>query len=172
MPANILDNFKLLFTENINNVKQIDLDSLWSLNNWIGNEKSNLKLFVNISEGILAGVPKSILIKEMFLNVNKHIKFIKYPKDAEKEIDELEWLKDYFTQYYKWSKRETNLYWNIIKAYLSTQEHKEEIAKKFGLNDKERKLFGLEKLEVIKLEIKKEEKKKEKILDKSQARLF
>jgi hypothetical protein len=112
---------------------------------WVGNEPANFGLFTDIEEGILSQVPQSILLKELWLRVNRGKKFIPFPKKIKEESD-MDWLKEYYKKFYNYSNKEIKEYWELIML-----EDKEEIAKKFGLDDKERKLLGLNKLKGVKV---------------------
>jgi len=145
--SDLYSTFKLLFTNNLHNIKNIDEKLLFVLNQWIGNNKLNTKLFIDIEEGILTGVPKSILLKELFLRVNKHMRFIKFPKKLVKEKNKFDFLKPFFKTYYNFSNNEINIYWNLIIKYLNNPHVLISMAHKFGLDNKQRKILELPKVE-------------------------
>jgi len=145
----LLLDFKNMLKKDIESFNKIDEKNLWQLNAWFGSDKRNMSLFLDIEEGILNGVPNKILLMEMFLRVKKDNKYIPYPKKIKRE-DDFEWLKDYFKIRYRWSDREIKIYWSLLCNYLSSQEFKIKVARKFGLTDKERERLGIEKITVEK----------------------
>ena len=142
----IFEDFKKMFNNDTISFNSLDHKNLFIYNMWAGNEISNVGLFCDIEEAIAAGVDNKILFKELYLRINKNIKHITFPKKAKEESD-WDWLKDYYMKFYHYSKREVNMYWKLIMT-----ENKEEISKKFGLDNIERKKLGLNKVETIKIE--------------------
>ena len=151
---NIFQQFKLLFG-NLDEFEMIPPNSLFILNMWAGNNKTNLGMALDIEEKKLEGVPDSILLKELYLRINKKLKFIKFPKKQKLEYT-YDWLMPYFKTHYNWSNRELDIYWSQIEILISNPDIKLSMARKFGLEDKDRKKLGLDK--IPKSKIKKEPK--------------
>ena len=147
--SDIFSQFNLLFNTDIASYKLLDEKNFFILNLWCGNLKTNVATFLDLEEAKLAGVPDSILMKELYLRIDKKNKFIKFPKEV-KNIVEYDWLQKLFMQYYGWSKKEVDIYWGQILIFISEQALKNRMASMFGLENKERKLLGLEPLEKIK----------------------
>jgi hypothetical protein len=69
-----------------------------------------------------------------------------------------------FKERFMWSNREVDIYWEAIEILLLNEDFKKEVARIFGLENKERKLLGLDNIE-------KPKKLKTKVPD-NQTRLF
>jgi len=136
--------FKMLFDTNLETVNKINPKNIFPFNVWMGNELSNYKLFLDIEEALLCGMNETILLKELFLKINKFKKFIKTFK-YEQEKDELEWIKQKIKEHFSWTDKEINIYWTLF-----TFVDKNKIANMLGLDNKERKKYGAELISFIK----------------------
>lgn len=151
------DDFNKLFSRNIENVKDIDDKNVFRLNRWLGNSIYNYKLFLDSEEALLHGVPPNLVKKELFFRINKSNRYIKSTKyvSVERTFD---WLKPFFGNFYGWSNREIEIYWGLIEHYLNNEKIKENIARRFGLNNRERKKLGLDKVKFVNIKPKEEMK--------------
>jgi len=154
----LLDNFNLLFEKDIESFNNIKKDLLFPLNLWTGNSRGNLKSFINVEEGIMAGMDNGFLMKYLFLNINKKSKWIKYPKYVKKakpEDDKMFWFKQKLMDAFNWSPKELELQWDLITyKFINNPILLNSIGSRLGLDNVERKKLGLKPIEV-KLEKKK-----------------
>jgi len=130
----LLDGFKDLMKK-----RNIDDGLLVPLLCWSSGDKNSIEKCQNVNKKFFK-VNKKILSQELSLN-NKLNHFIKYPKKFKEDKD----LKFFYldvAKYFGWTTSELN---KNIKV-INLDSMKEEIAQKFGYNNKERRLLKLKKI--------------------------
>ena len=120
--------------------EKINPATLFKLNQWLGNDATNLKVCLDIEEALLAGVPKKHLIRCLYYGINMKKRYIKFPKVVKLE-GKYDWLKPYFCRLYKLGSRELDEQWELIVMQLDGKL--EDIALLFGLCNKDRRKLGL-----------------------------
>ena len=109
--------------------------------NWFSNHKSNIKRMQAINRNFFYN-SKRILSHAITLNINRNIRFIKYPK-KKKEEKELDFLIPYILKYHNWSEREYDFYKNLIN--LEDRELHKTLDKAFAFDKKECRKLGIKR---------------------------
>lgn len=124
-----------------------DSTMLVPLQNWFSNHPNNVKKVQFINDHFFF-VSKDILARTLTLNIDRRIKFIKYPKKPVNEIDEeLAWLIPYICKYYSWSEREFQLHQELID--LTDEELHQALHKRFGFDKKECRKLGIKNEKIV-----------------------
>lgn len=123
---------------------------------WHSAIRPNIESMNTINRYFFRIKEKRVLINYMMLN-RKGTFFGKYPKGPETDNDKLQFYWDTVKLYYDWTDREFDL---AKGSWLLQTATKEFFAKKYGFDNKQRKLLELEEM-TIKKEKMKEIKKTE-----------
>ena len=116
-----------------------DINMLVGLFIWHSGTRSNSEMCANINKWFYKVEHKMVLLHHLALNRSRGFPS-KYPKDRT-EIDEtLQFYHDAVMQYYDWTPKEFKL------NFLDSPDLRQDISKKFGFDNKQRKLLGLEEV--------------------------
>ena len=116
---------------------------------WFSATRQNISKMNRINR-MFYSVPKSVLLDYFMLN-HRYTYLGKYPK-AQKDDGKLDFYYDALRKLLDWTPRELKLNY---ADWVDAVETKEVVARKFGFDNKQRKLLGL-----VKIEVKKEKMKK------------
>lgn len=116
-------------------------DFLVMLLRWFSNHENNIVKLQAANKNFFF-VDKEILARYVFLNIDRKVRFIKFPKSA-KEKHDLDFLIPYICKYYCWSEREYEYYKDLIS--LEDTELYEVLNNSFGFSDEELKKVGLKR---------------------------
>ncbi len=119
------------------------------LMNWYSNDIHNIIKMNDLNGTFMFNSSKQVSIHYLMLNVDRNVRFIKYPKsrktDDEKELD---FLIPYILRFYNWSEREYEFYKKFIN--LRDPELHMILDKQFALEKDEARKLGIkrEKIDV------------------------
>ena len=134
----ITDEFKQIMAN-----KPADPKLLVPLLTWCSGYEKNINLCQAINRKLFIVEPSILMLALSLGNKLKH--FIKYPK-VPKEDEKTKFFYNDICKYFNWTKNELDKNINVI----SIEELKPIIAQNYGYDNKERKSIGLEKMEGIK----------------------
>lgn len=119
-------------------------DVLVPLLNWYSNHITNIRAMQSFNQHFF-WADKRVLARYMCLNLNRRVKFIKYPK-KKKDEHELAFLIPYVQRLYGWSEREWKMYEKLVN--LEDRELHQILNKKFALDKKELKKLGITNVKI------------------------
>lgn len=121
-------------------------EALVPLLNWFSNTRSNIIKMQDINR-MFFYCGKKTLCNGIFLNVNRTVRFIKYPKKPKNE-EELVFLIPYICRYYGWSEREYEFYSHLIN--LEDEELHLELDRQFAFDKSECRKLGIKREKIKK----------------------
>jgi len=130
-----------------------DQNMLIPLVNWFSNHKLNITTMQRANRNLFYN-KKSIIAHYIALNINRSVRFIKYPK-TKKEPNELDFLIPYILRYYSWSQREYEFHKDLIN--LEDRDLHLTLHRAFALEKKELRKLGI-KQEKIKVKFEKHQR--------------
>jgi len=119
--------------------EMFDETMLVPLLKWFSNSTKNIRQMQKINEQFFF-VDKTILSHQLFLSINRSVRFIKYPKKDMVE-HEFGFLVPYIQRLYGWSDREYSFYADLID--LGDTELHQELHRMFGFDSKECRKLGI-----------------------------
>lgn len=141
------------------NIEYIDSNKIFPLMRWTSGDISNLNLCKDVNRSFFF-VDRNILLGYLAFNL-KPKQFIKYPKAKKFDNKKLDLILSYLQKHYKYGKNDLEQLKQVVINKLNNKEELEVMANNFGLDNKERKLLGVNQ---VKFDKKKMEEKKQKSL--------
>ena len=120
---------------------------------WLSNHPNNIQ-GMQLTNQHFFWANKSILTHMIPLNIDKSIRFIKYPKSKTEKDDSFDFLIPHLLRYYEWSEKEYEHYKELID--LGDKELHTKLHQAFGFTQQECRKLGIS---FEKLKIKFEKKK-------------
>jgi len=147
----MFNDFKSFFGNDSNKVMEISRGKLLPLLRWFSFSTVNLKEISRINKTAF-WIPHEAVYGDIYLNVNKGMRFIKYLK--KQKVKDKEVLISCLKKIYSCGKSELEKNWDIIEPQL-TKDKLLEMAVMCGLNNKEAKGIGVKLPKIKAKEIKK-----------------
>lgn len=139
------------------NIKGIDVNKIYPLMRWVSGDVNNLKLASNINRNFFF-VDKTILLGHMVLN-NKSGEFVKYPNPQKYDTKKVDLICEYLQKIYTFGVNDIEQLKTVIINKIQNKDQLYEFANNFGLDNKERKLLGLEQIQFDKSKMKQSKQK-------------
>ena len=106
---------------------------------WHSGTLSNIKTCANINKWFFKVKNKNILMRYLMYNRSRGFPS-KYPKDRKEEDTKFEFYHNKVMEYYDWTPRE------FKSDFIDSEELRQEISSKFGFDNKQLKILGLEEI--------------------------